>query len=255
MRILTLSLSALFTLTLTQAGCSSAPNDTTASAAQALTGGTPTTLPVVQLATGDAYIPYCTGTLVSPSWVLTGSCLPVHTACVPAQGPCASVATMEFWNRDYDIELLHLASPLAAPSYAALSTTALTDGSVVTCSDWSSEGSFTVAPAGGDVLLAPAGTAQLTPDHGDGCFEGNTLVAIQDGGPLAKDVAAASSWVTSVMCGGRTCGTVVDDGHPIACGTCDDGERCVSGACQPVPLHCPHGMIDCGGYCGRPDEC
>jgi hypothetical protein len=268
--MLTRTIPVLGLLALLVAGCSSAPDDPASRSAEALTGGTPSTLPVVQVNLNySGGGPICVGTLLSPSWVLTSNVCDTSLAttvsvCLSPSGPCATPD--EFFNRQnpgvYGV-LLHLATPLQVPTYPALSNTALSVGSAVTCASPSPtgpvEGPFAVSSVNvsgypGYDYLSPTGSAGFY-EEGDGCFQGNTLVALQGKYIFAQDVSVIAPWITSTMCGGATCGTVTDGSVTIACGTCDFPDRCVAGTCQPLVLHCPPGRIDCGGECLPPRLC
>jgi hypothetical protein len=239
-----LALSALLA-----AACSSAPADATATSAEPLTGGSPSTLPVVQITTANSPYP-CTGTLLSPSWVLTSEGCDASgggaaNVCLTQQGTCATGAPAVSTGGYYGT-LVHLGTPLVAPSYATLSTTALGVPSSLTCASQSPagpvQGSFTVS----SVVNASVGLMLVTPgaatfdDMGDGCFEGGTLAALQGKLDYVEDLSLTSAAITRTMCGGATCGTVEDSGYPIACGACDPSAICVAGACA-----CPSGESIC----------
>ncbi len=139
--------------------------------------------------------------------------------------------------------LVELATPIPMPSYPTLSRTQLAMGSAMTC-----VGSTRTGPTEGPFAIgydiegsvgwwgvSPEGAATIQGDFGDGCFVGNTLVAVQ-GKPFAiQDVSFLASWIDGVFCNGATCGSVVEGSTEISFCTCDLGATCTSGTCV-LPL-------------------
>ncbi len=260
------------------AACSAAPGEDPASSTNdAITNGTPSTHPVVQINVyNNGAWDRCSGTLISDSYVLTAfTCLngaPTTglTVCeTPHPGRCSNVVAVvgSPSNAVYGT-LLRLETPITKSSYPAISRTHLAIGSPMTCAAPSplgpvygpTEGPFVVGlainPARGWFGISPTGGAQIGTDRGDGCFQGDTLVALEGKGTgSVQDASFLASWVDSVFCGARTCGNVVEGSHTISCGTCEDGARCANGTCVRPPLHCSKGQVDCGGYCAPVTRC
>lgn len=251
-------------LPLLLAACAVDPSapERSGSTSEAITGGTSTTLPVVEVFPQGGGIYGCSGTLISDSWVLTGSnCAEVATesavVCLPGGAPCVGSSAIIVEGGAPYANLVHLSQPLEhLSSYPTLSTTPLSIGEQLTCAGAAlgvaAQGGFEISSALPDssVLFytSPTGTAQLQGnDMGGACFTGSTLAAIIGKAAIyVGDVSPAASWITTQMCGQATCGTVTDGANVIACGTCGPQEICAAGTCLPR-VHVP--PPPCHGLC------
>jgi hypothetical protein len=243
------------------AACSAAPgSDPSATTSEAISGGIPSAYPIVQVSQAN-WITGASGTLISDSWVLSGfnaaelTTEPV-TVCLTPGGPCVTSSEIYPHVGGRFGNLVHLPQPLEhLASYPALSTTALAVNDVLTCAGTSPSGpmqgafELTGQPGAGDLFYPTAvGAAQLQGlDMGGGCFVNDTLAGVVGKvGAVIEDVAPIAAAITSEMCGGRTCGTVLDGQNVIACGACADGEFCSKyGYCTTPKVPPPH----CDGLC------
>ncbi len=250
---------------------------------EAISGGhTDSHSTVTILGGGFPQNPHCSGTLLTPSWVLTS------TTCVLGDRRGASVCTAigcagidnELVNPRQPLTLLHLTTPLpmlGPPQQLASAPPGASDLVVLA-------GTGTGSPS--EAYFRINGQNGLMFTAGQGSFLGATVTSADEGGgaylfnesqlfgvvyAVVADTVYVEAfdderwWIASnvgpeVVCGGATCGVRPINDVAISCGRCPssetcDGMRCVTPQPPPPPPPPPPPTNPCKRPCPKGTLC